>query len=79
MLDLGNSLFRNNSLAESANKYKTGLRKLPEQVDEDWEETFDQLRTLFLLNLSRCERMCLKGELKAKPKLLNTENDSELN
>ena len=56
MLDQGNLLFRNNSLTESSTKYKTGLRKLPREVEEDWEETFEQLRTLFLLNLSRCER-----------------------
>ena len=56
LLEDGNTLFRKNLLKEASQKYKTAIKKLPKEVEQDWRQHFYQLRIHLLLNLSRCER-----------------------
>ena len=58
LLDDGNTLYRREKYDDAAHRYQYAIRRLPETFDgmEGSEETFDQLRTHLLLNLSRCRR-----------------------
>ena len=59
MLDDGNTLYRREKYDDAAHRYQYAIRRLPESFENEMEnsvETFQQLRTHLLLNLSRCRR-----------------------
>ena len=56
LLEEGNSLYRKNLFRETAIKYKAAIKRLPREVDQEWQQHFFHLKTNLLLNLSRCER-----------------------
>ena len=58
MLDDGNTLYRREKYDDAAHRYQYAIRRLPESFEgmEASEETFCQLKTHLLLNLSRCRR-----------------------
>ena len=58
MLDDGNTLYRREKYDDAAHRYQYAIRRLPESFEnmENSVETFQQLRTHLLLNLSRCRR-----------------------
>jgi len=55
LLEDGNTLYRKSLLVDAAHRYRYALKRLPKE-EEDWSQTFSQLNTHLLLNLSRCER-----------------------
>ena len=58
LLDDGNTLYRREKYDDAAHRYQYAIRRLPESFEnmENSVETFQQLRTHLLLNLSRCRR-----------------------
>ena len=58
LLDDGNTLYRREKYDDAAHRYQYAIRRLPESFEgmESSEETFCQLKTHLLLNLSRCRR-----------------------
>lgn len=69
LLEDGNVLYRKNRLQDASHRYEYALKKIPQgsekllsestdDVDEQYghNNTFQQLRFNFLINLSRCKR-----------------------
>lgn len=60
LLEDGNVLYRKQRLTEASHRYSYALKKFPTEAElgdsGDSVATFQQLRTNFLLNLSRCKR-----------------------
>jgi len=76
LLEDGNTFYRKNLFKEASLKYKTAIKRLPTEVDQDWQQAFSQLRIHFLLNLSRCERR--QGHLDEAVHLASTAIGSNL-
>jgi len=55
LLEDGNTLYRQNKIAEAAHRYIYAIKRLPKQQLE-WTDTYCRVEDSLYLNLSRCER-----------------------
>jgi hypothetical protein len=60
LLEDGNTLYRRNRFEDAAHRYQYAVKRLPplsqEQLSQQEDQLFDQLRIHLLLNLARCKR-----------------------